>query len=355
MPQRKKILFLTGSLNQIIQMHKIASHLISDYDCYFSQIFDDSKTVNLLMKTGLVESVIISDTFREKAEKYYTEQGLKGDYRGETRGNIYDLVVMCSDIVFPKKFRNIKTIFIQEGMTDPMNMWSKIVQSVGLPGYYALSTALNGSSNLCDIYCVASQGYKEKFAASGTDESKIIVTGMPNFDNLHSFLNNDFPYMNYVLAATSDIRELYGFDNRKKFIKNCVDIATGRRLIFKLHPNEWKERAVSEIKKYTPEDTLIFSDGNANHMIANCDVLITQYSTLSYVGLGLAKEVHSYFDVEELKKLAPLQNKGTSAGKIAEICKSYIEYGQKNPYLKLGSSIYPEPKERREAVYSSIQ
>lgn len=330
MPKRKKILFLTGSLNQTIQMHKIASHLTTDYDCYFTQLFDDSAAVNLLLKTGLVESIIISDTYREKAENYYKQHGLKSDFRGETLGNIYDLVLMCSDLVFPKKFKNTKTIFIQEGMTDPMTIWSKIVRSVGLPRYYAMSTALNGSSNLCDIYCVASQGYKEKFAGAGTDESKIIVTGMPNFDDMHSYFNNDFPHKNYVLAATSDIRELYGFDNRKKFIKNCVEIAAGRQLIFKLHPNEIKERAIKEIKKYTPAETLVFTDGNPYHMIANCDVLITQYSTLSYVGLELGKEVHSYFDINELKKLAPLQNNGTSSQKIANICRIYIEYDKQD-------------------------
>jgi hypothetical protein len=326
MPKRKKILFLTGSLNQTIQMHKIASHLTFDYDCYFSQVFDDGMAVNLLIKSGLVENTVISDTYREKAENYYKHHGLQSDYRGEMLGNIYDLVVMCSDMIFPKKFKNTKTIFVQEGMTDPMTIWSKIVLSMGLPGYYAMSTALNGASNQCDIYCVASQGYKDKFTGGGTDESKIIVTGMPNFDDMHSYFNNHFPYKNYVLAATSDIRELYGFDNRKKFIKNCIKIAAGRQLIFKLHPNELKERAVSEIKKYAPANSIIFTDGNAYHMVANCNVLITQYSTLSYVGLELGKEVHSYFDIDELKSLAPLQNKGTSAKKIAIICRAYIEY-----------------------------
>ncbi len=246
MPIRKKILFLTGSPNQTIQMHKIASHLTTDYDCYFTQVFDDGMTINLLLKTGLVESIVLSDTFREKAEEYYEEHGLKSDYRGETLGNRYDLVVMCSDMVFPKKFKSVKTVFVQEGMTDPVTIWSKIVQSIGLPGYYALSTALNGSSNLCDIYCVASEGYKEKFAAAGTYDSKIVVTGMPNFDNMNSYFNNDFQRKNYVLAATSDIRELYGFDNRKKFIKNCIDIVAGRQLIFKLHPNEQKKEQLAK-------------------------------------------------------------------------------------------------------------
>lgn len=323
---KKKILFLTGSLNQTIQMHKIASNLTPDYDCYFTQLFDDSVGINLLLKTGLVESVIISETYRERAENYYKQHGLQSDYRGETLGNTYELVVMCSDLVFPKKFRNTKTIFIQEGMTDPMTIWSKIVRSMGLPGYYAMSTALNGSSNQCDIYCVASQGYKDKFAEAGTDESKIIVTGMPNFDDMHSYFKNDFPHKHYVLVATSDIRELYGFENRKKFIKSCAKIADGRQLIFKLHPNELKERAVKEIKDNAPKGTLVYTDGNTNHMVANSDVLITQYSTLAYVGLELGKEVHSYFDINELKALAPLQNGGTSSAKIATICRAYMEH-----------------------------
>lgn len=330
MPKRKKILFLTGSLNQTIQMHKIASHLATDYDCYFSQLFDDGMAINLFLKTGLAEGIIISDTYREKAENYYKQHGLQNDYRGEMRGNTYDLVVMCSDLVFPKKFRNTKTIFIQEGMTDPMTIWSKIVLSMGLPGYYAMSTALNGSSNQCDIYCVASQGYKDKFSAAGTDESKIVVTGMPNFDDMQSYCNNNFPHKHYVLAATSDIRELYGFENRRKFIKNCTSIANGRQLIFKLHPNELKERAIAEIKKYAPKDTLVYSEGNANHMVANCDELITQYSTLAYVGLELGKKVHSYFDIDELKSLAPLQNNGTSAQRIGAICRAYLENERQN-------------------------
>lgn len=351
MPKRKKILFLTGSLNQTVQMHKIASHLSSYYDCYFSQLFDDGKAINLLMKTGLVESVIISDTYREKAENYYRQHGLQSDYRGEMLGNEYDLVVMCSDLVFPKKFRNTKTIFIQEGMTDPMTIWSKIILSMGLPGYYAMSTALNGSSNQCDIYCVASQGYKDKFAAAGTDASKIIVTGMPNFDDMHSYFNNDFPHKGYVLVATSDIRELYGFENRKKFIKNCVKIAAGRQLIFKLHPNELKERAVSEIKKHTPKGTLVYTDGNPNHMIANCEVLITQYSTLGYVGLELGKEVHSYFDVDELRSLAPLQNGGTSAKRIADVCREYIERDKYD--RSFISSRFPELLNHTEIAWAS--
>ena len=54
-------------------------------------------------------------------------------------------------------------------------------------------------------------------------------------------------------------------------------------------------------------------------MIANCDVLITKYSSVVYVGLVLGKIVYSEFDIDELKQLLPLQNNGTSAERIARI------------------------------------
>ncbi len=332
MPKTKKILFLTGSPNQTTQMHKIASEL-TGYDCYFSQVFDDALVVRLLLKTPLMDKIVLSDPFRRKAEEYLKQHNQKIDYKGENYGHKYDLVVMCSDVVFPKRFKNTKTIFVQEGMTDPFNSWSKIVKMLGLPGFMTLSTSLNGSMNLADVYCVASDGYKERFSKLGTDKNKIITTGMPNFDNMFSYVNNDFPLTNYVLVCTSDIRECYGIDYRKKFIKRCVDIAKGRQIIFKLHPNEVMERAVSEIKECAPADALIYTTGNSNHMVANCDVLITQYSTLTYVGLELGKEVHSFFDVEELKRLAPLQNGATSAKKIADVCKNYVEYTGDSRYF----------------------
>lgn len=61
-------------------------------------------------------------------------------------------------------------------------------------------------------------------------------------------------------------------------------------------------------------------------MVANCQELITQYSTLVYVGIGLGKKVHSYFDLNELYRLMPDQNGGTSARNIAAICKGYMEF-----------------------------
>jgi len=178
------------------------------------------------------------------------------------------------------------------------------------------------------------------------------VTGIPNYDNQRQFLDNDFPYHNYVMVATTDLRETYRFENRPAFIKKAVKIANGRQMLFKLHPNEKVERAEAEIRKYAPAGTLIYHSGNTNHMIANCSELITQYSTVVYTGIALGKKVHSYFDVEELKRQAPIQNGGASAKNIAQICSSYINFNGKKEAFLTQFTFQPEVMQYPEVQYA---
>jgi len=320
---RKKILFITGSMNQTSQMHQIAAHL-PEYDCWFSQFFTDSSFLNAVIKyTPLLNHTIFSGQFKRNSENYLLAHGLNMDYQAKL--NKYDMVVYCADLHIPKRLRGSKLIWVQEGMTDKYNLVSKIVKALKLPPVLTGNTSLNGSTNICDVYCAGSKGYKEQFAKLGTDPKKIKVTGIPNYDNVRQAFDNDFPYRNYVMVATTDMRETYRRENRPAFIKEAAKIADGRRLLFKLHPNENFERAEKEIKKYAPEGTLVYRAGNTNHMIANCTELITQYSTVVYVGLALGKKVHSYFDIEQLKRLAPIQNGGVSALKISNICRNILE------------------------------
>ena len=322
---KKKILFIIGSPNQTSQMHQISSFLSDDYDCWFSQFYPDYEFEKWPLRAGLLENSIFSGAFKAKADKYLINHGLKNDYAAQK--NDYDMTLFCTDLIVPRKLRKGKTVFIQEGMVDELTTWSKVVKaSRVIPRYMAIGTSLNGSSNLCDIYCVASEGYKNFFSKMGTDRDKITVTGIPNFDNVPSFLNNDFPYHDYLLVTTSDIRECFKKDDRIGFLHKCKEIAGSRQVIFKLHPNEIKERAISEIQQVFGPDAKIYTDGNSNHMIANCQELITQFSTLVYVGIILGKKVHSYFDLNELYRLVPKQNGGTSAQKIADICRGYMEY-----------------------------
>ncbi len=321
---KRKILFLVGSLNQATQMHQIADAL-PEYDCFFSQIYSDDKVIRWAVKMGWLDHTILGGGFRQRSDRYIAEHGLPNDYAARIYNNKYDLAVCCTDLLVARGLRKIKTIFVQEGMTDPVTPWGKLVHRLKLPPVLAMNTAFNGSNNICDIYCVASEGYKAQFIRYGTEAERIFVTGIPNYDNVAQLNNNDFPHSGYVLVATSDIRETMRRDDREAFIGKCLQIAAGRQLIFKLHPNEQKERAIAEIQRLAPE-ALVYPDGNTGHMIANCTELITQYSTVVYMGIALGKKVHSYFDVAGLKRLTPIQNGGTSARNIAAICRSYIEH-----------------------------
>ncbi|GGA90514.1 hypothetical protein [Puia dinghuensis] len=334
---RKKILFTIGSPNQTSQMHQIASHL-ADYDCFFTQIYSKHPVVKAAVRMGVLDTTILAGEFRRRGDAYLEKHRLRNDYAREIYHNNYDLTVLCSDLLVTKELRKGKTVWVQEGMTDPITSWGKWTRRLGLPGYWAANTAFNGSGNICDIYCAASPGYREQFGQLGTDVDKIVVTGIPNYDNAAALLNNDFPYSGYVMVATSDNREVnntFEKEDRPAFIRRCVRIAAGRPLLFKLHPNEKKERAIEEIRQWAPS-AAIYTEGNTEQMIANCDELITQYSTVVYIGIALGKKVHSYFDVDQLRKLAPIQNGGTSAARIADLCRRYIEFeGPKDEFLRI--------------------
>jgi hypothetical protein len=129
------------------------------------------------------------------------------------------------------------------------------------------------------------------------------------------------------------MRETMRKEDRPAFIKECVSMVAGRKMVWKLHPNEMYDRAVAEIKQYGGNDILIFQDGNTNEMIANCDMLITQYSSVVYVGMALGKHVHSLFSKDELIRNMPVQNGGQSAANIAGIAREFIEFrGSKDEF-----------------------
>ena len=332
--KNKKILYICGSMNQTTQMHKISEEL-SGYSAYFTPYYSKGYWyIQFTRKLGLMDFSILGGQAKQNTLKYLRENNLNIDDEGKL--NEYDLVFTCSDMLIPSNIRDKKIILIQEGMTDPENLGFYLVKKFNFPRWFG-GTSTTGMSNIYETFCVASEGYKDLFISKGANPKKIVVTGIPNFDNCAQYNKNDFPHKNFVLVATSDMRETYKYENRKKFIQYAVQIAKGKQLIFKLHPNENYSRAVSEINKYAP-GSLVFQKEKIDPMIANCDVLITRFSTVVYVGLALGKEVYSDFDLQELKRLLPIQNGGTSAVKIAKIGRKSLEETSK-------SSIYSIIKE----------
>lgn len=299
-------------------MHQIASHL-ANFDSYFAPFYLQGG-YELLRKLGLLQHSIAAGNHRKNTMKYLREKNLPIDRSGNKYD--YDVVFTCTDLIVQSNIRNRRLILVQEGITEPEDLSYSLMRLFKLPRIVA-NTAATGLSDAYDIFCVASQGYKDHFAKKGVKLEKMAVTGIPNFDNFEVSLNNDFPYRGYVLIATSSIRETGKFDDRIHFLEKARVIAAGRPVLVKLHPNEKIARAEREIRAILPQ-AIIFREGNTGHMVANCSALITQVSSVVYHGIALGKEVYSYFNLDELKKLAPIQNSGTSAQKIAQLCEKLV-------------------------------
>ncbi|XHR96768.1 hypothetical protein ACFJIV_08975 [Mucilaginibacter sp. UC70_90] len=76
----KKILFITGSINQTTQMHQIANEL-PEFDCWFSQLFTDNPTLNTIInKSTLLSGTVLSTKFRLISEDYLQKNTLQIDF-----------------------------------------------------------------------------------------------------------------------------------------------------------------------------------------------------------------------------------------------------------------------------------
>ena len=314
----EKILLIGGSLNQTTMMHQIASHL-NEYDCYFTPFYADGM-IGILSKLHLLDFSILGGNHRKATMKFLEENNLQIDIGGKSHK--YDAVITGTDLLVQNNIHGKKIILVQEGMTEREDFMFTLVKHLKFPRFLA-NTAATGLSDDYDVFCVASKGYRDLFVQKGARADKLIVTGIPNFDHAEQYMENTFPYHDYVLVATSSIRETGKFDFRIQFLEEVQRIAGDREVIFKLHPNENHKRAVKEIRKIFPTSK-IYTGANINDMIANCEVLITQYTSAVYIGLALGKKVHSYFDVNELSQLLPVQNKGKSSQWIATIVKATI-------------------------------
>lgn len=304
----------------------MSRHLAEDYECWFSPCYMDAGIAKWLHRADLLEWTALGGVMRRSSLEYLHDHRMLVDDGGRLQP--YDLVVTTTDLVVPKNIRSSNIVLLQEGMTDPENLLYQVVRLLRLPRYLA-STASFGLSHRYQFLCAASEGYKDLFVGKGIRPDRIVVTGLPQWDDLarDATRRNTFPHRGYVLVATSDARETFKVDRRRRFLRRAVEIAAGRPLIFKLHPNEQADRATREIRQLAP-DALVFTDGDVNHMIARCEVLVTQYSTVVYTGLALGKECHSYFDLDRLRRLMPLQNGGRSAELMAAVCRHVLEPGR---------------------------
>ena len=316
---RKRVLFICGSMNQTTQMHQIALHL-TQYEQAFSPFYCHGID-EIYRRLGLMEFTIIGHKLASRCRKYLEDHSLAIDYRG--KNGPYDLVLTCSDVYVQKNIRNEKIVLVQEGITDPESFAFHLVTRFRFLPLWLAGTAATGLSDAYQKFCVASEGYRAFFIRKGVRPEKIVVTGIPNFDDCQRYRTNSFPHRHYVLVCTSPLREVFRGEDRVAFLRRAVEIAGGRPLIVKLHPNENAERAIREIGKYAP-GAKVFTTGSAEEMIANCDVLLTRFSSTAFVGLALGKETYSDFDMDEMRRLMPVQNH-SAASNIADVCCGLLE------------------------------
>jgi hypothetical protein len=287
---------------------------------FFSSFYSDF-VVDLLRRARLIEASIGGNRRRRWCREYLGREGLALDEGG--RSGPYDVVVTCTDVVVQSNVRDQPLVVVQEGIFDPDGVVADACRKFRfLPRWFA-GTALTGESGSYDRFCAASEGYRERLLERGVPPEAVVVTGMPGFDDCRTYLKNNFPHHGYVLVCTSDTRETLKFDNRRRLIERALELAAGRKLIFKLHPNENERRSRQEIERHAP-NALVYQQGSAEEMIANCDVLITQWSSTVFVGMALGKEVYSNFARAELERLMPWQNGGTSAARIADVCRALL-------------------------------
>jgi hypothetical protein len=310
-----RVLFTGGSFNQTTQMAQIADALTEErFEPWFTRAYADG-LVGWCGRRGLMEWTVLGERLSERGLDHLRRRGARIDEGG--RGNRYDLVFLCQDLVIPRNIRGARVILVQEGMTDPENWAYRLYRRFPVLPRWIASTATMGLSHAYDRFCVASEGYRDLFVAKGARPEKVVITGIPNFDDCERYCRNEFPYRGYVLVCSSDSRETGKRHDRGAFLRWAIAIAAGRQLVFKLHPNERVERAIREIRALAPS-ALVYSEGCAEEMVANCDALVVEHSTLAYVGLALGKEVHARLDLALLRRLLPEQH-GEAAQRIARV------------------------------------
>ncbi len=317
-----KVLFIGGNRNHTTTMHAVAREL-PDCERWFTPYYcDDGTLLDYLRRAHLLEFVALGHDFRRRCLAYLRQHELPIDLGGMRGG--YDLVVTCSDLIVPSNIAGIPLVGVQEGMIDPKLFWWRVMELLPwlkLPRW-AAGTACTGLSQAYDAYCVASEGYRRDFVDRGAPAERLIVTGLPNFDHFAGYVRPGHWIEGCVLACTSDGRETFRRDDRKRFIDWALEIAGDRPLVFKFHPNERMNRAVDEVRRWAPRARALTS-GSGEVLAANCHTLVTEWSTLAYVGLALGKPTYSYRDLEAHRAMLPDQN-GRAARNIAGVCREVM-------------------------------
>ena len=312
-----RALFICGSLNQTTQLHEIAREL-PEVEAAFTPYYCDAP-LQWARRAGLLEFTILGFKLRRRCLAYLDEHGLPVDLEGRAGG--YDLVVTCSDLVVPRNTRGLRTVVVQEGILDPFDWTFAVWRRLRWLPPYLTGTAATGLSGRYERFCVASEGYRDLFVGNGAPPERVVVTGIPNFDDCRRFRRTlPAPRVRpgLLVGRPRDVQA-----GRPARLPAPLPHA-GRRppAVREAAPERGRAAGHPRSARSCPS-ARVFAEGSAEEMIANCAVLVTQYSSTAFVGLALGKEVHSYYGADELRRLLPVQN-GCAARNIAAVCRDVL-------------------------------
>jgi hypothetical protein len=138
--------------------------------------------VKLLCELGLAEFSIGGHRLRQRSVENLRDHRLELDIDGREGG--YDLHVTCSDVVHRDELA--KPPDRRRTRTDPRprRRPSRLVMKLPrLIPLWLAGTARTGLSGVYEKFCVASEGYRDLFVTRGARRERLVVTGIPNFDD----------------------------------------------------------------------------------------------------------------------------------------------------------------------------
>lgn len=309
-----RVLMVGGTVNQMRMMHSIAGQL-PEAHCFFTPFYHhDSPAMALFERLGLLR-YSLGQEIQSTVLAYLTEHHLPVDYRAQN--GPYDLVVLGTDIYIPHNLRPYPKVLVQEGILLPQGWRYRLAKGTPLPNWIAGGHAA-GLSGDYEYFCVASQGYYDWLVETGLDPLSLVVTGLPNFDNIRQDAESaSFPYRDFVLVATSCSREDLRFEDRRGLLLKARAMAGGRTIIVKLHPRENVARATRQIRALLPE-AIVYASGDIAPMIAHCALFLTTSSTTIFNALACDRPIECDLDLALMRRLMPEQN-GCAAANIAAV------------------------------------
>ena len=230
--------------------------------------------------------------------RYYCGTGVSPSTTG--RHGPYDLVVDLLDVFLQKNIA--ATDRSRSGaITDPEDDNFRLVAA---PLAHSRSGPRDGPRRLPRL-CVASdrsRSVRRQGQGGGDRGHRRSTSTTATLSRQH------FPHRDFVLVYTSIAA---GSPPWRRSKSRSSSMRSGARDDLQVPPQR-RPRASGGGSESVCTGCPIFTTGSAEAMIANCDVLITRYSSTVFVGLALGKETHSDYPMDELRRLQPVQNRSAA-------------------------------------------